>query len=272
MDAHCQIPNVIEKVLASSHCGCAFLGGSLTVGVGASNVAETSWRALFTRYLYREFHPRYHCQVSEIMGAVGASESYVTVFTLERNVLPALPDLAFVEFCVNDSGAPDKTLVMKGMEGIVRQLRATPQRCEVILLGAARRGWAVDHALHRQVAEHYDLPFVDMQAYMRQTLEARGQSWDDVDIEFEQNDSCHLNDYGNQLCFEAMRQCFEEQMQLYQAGRRRERDVPLPAPLTSDEFQFTQLIDPARPDPRITLEGDWTRSRQPSCRGTSTIC
>ncbi len=103
MSAACQIPHAVEKILAASHCGCAYIGGSLTVGVGASNVATRSWRALFTRHLYRAYHPIYQCQVSEIMGAVGAMESPVAAFTLTRNVLPCHPDLAFIEFCVNDA-------------------------------------------------------------------------------------------------------------------------------------------------------------------------
>ena len=259
MATHCQIPNAIEKLFASSHCGCAYLGGSLTVGVGASNVAENSWRALFTKYLYRDYHPIYHCQVSQIMGAVGASESYVAVFTLERNVIPHCPDLAYVEFCVNDSGAPDKMLVMKGMEGIVRQLVMAKNRCEVVILGSGNREGNIDHSLHRQVAEHYDLPFVDLQGYMFRKLKERGQTWDDVDIEFEQNDPYHLNDYGNAMCFEAMRECFEEQVALFKAGRRRERHAAVPVPLVSDELQFTHMFDPSRKDPRITLEGCWEK-------------
>ena len=259
MATHCQIPNAIEKILAASHCGCAFIGGSLTVGVGASNVAESSWRALFLKYLYRTYHPKYHCQVSEIMGSVGASESYSSVFMLERHVLPALPDLALVEECVNDSGAPDKTLVTKGMEGMVRQLLHSRGRCEVMIVGQGKRDGLVDVSLHRKVAEHYDLPFVDCQGYILETLKQRGQTWNDIDIEFEKDDPCHLNDYGNQLCFEAIRACFEEQVRLYAEGKRRERHAAIPAPLVSDELQHTQLIDPSKPDERIELEGAWEK-------------
>lgn len=253
----CRIPHCIEKILGASHCGCAYIGGSLTVGVGASNTATTCWRALFTRYLYRTYHPVYHCQVSEIMGAIGAMESPVAAFTLNRNVLPCQPDLALVEFCVNDAGIADSTFVIKGMEGIVRQLLSSRGRCDVILLGHGNRQNTVDSSRHRRVADHYGLPFVDFQAYLLQVLQTRGLTWDDIDIEFEANDSTHLNDLGNQLCFEALRQAFEEQVALYKAGKRLPRRTSLPPPLVSDELQFTELIDPARGDPRVTLEGKW---------------
>jgi lysophospholipase L1-like esterase len=259
MAAHCQIPNAIERLLSASYVNVAFVGGSLTVGVGASNSAETSWRALFVKYLYQNYHTKYQSQVSEVMGAVGAAESYVTVFTLGRNVLPNNPGLTFIEFCVNDQGAPDKQLVTKGMEGMVRQLLSLQNPSQIIIVGAGARSGDIDHSIHRKVADHYDVPFVDVQSYIFAKLQERGQTWDDVALEFEEKDPCHLNDLGQRLWFEALRDCFEEHVALYHAGKRKERRPPLPAPIVSDEFQFVRLIDPAVKSKAVVLEGEWQR-------------
>ena len=70
IEKHCQIPRTVQKILAASYCNVAHIGGSLTAAAGASNSAETSWRALFQKYLYTTYHPVYQTQVSEIMGAV----------------------------------------------------------------------------------------------------------------------------------------------------------------------------------------------------------
>ena len=115
------------------------------------------------------------------------------------------------------------------------------QRRKVIILGAGSREGNVDHSLHRKVAEHYDVPFVDVQSYIYAKLKERGQTWDDVALEFEVNDPWHLNDLGNQLWFEAVRDCFEEQVALYHAGKRKERRPALPAPIISDELQFARF-------------------------------
>ena len=254
---HCQTPNAIEKLLAASHCSVGFIGGSLTTGVGASNTARTSWRALFTAYLYEEYHRKYHCQVSEVMGAVGACESYVAAFTLNRNLLPAKPDLTFVEFCVNDNGAPDKELVRKGMEGIVRQLLAAKHQTDVIILGSGACGGQIDHSIHRQVAAHYDLPFIDVQDYMMSTLAARGETWEDASIDFVENDAYHMNDYGNRLYFEAIKAAFETQLGHFEAGERKARKAPVPPPLFSAEFENVAPIDPAKTTRGVILEGDW---------------
>lgn len=265
MSEKCLIPNCVEKILSASHCNVAYIGGSLTVGVGASDVTETSWRRLFTKYLYQEYHPKYHCQVSEIMGAIGASESYASVFMVPRNVIPHKPDLAFVEFCVNDAGAPDEELVLKGMEGIVRQLVTTDSNCDVILLGTGSRPGAnrkskdgsVDQSLHRRVADHYDLPFIDMQSYLLQTIEERGETWDDVALTYEENDPHHLNDYGQQISFEAMRDGFETQVELFENGKCKDSDAPLPDPLMSDELQYIEMYNPSKRKTDIEVEGAW---------------
>jgi hypothetical protein len=115
----------------------------------------------------------------------------------------------------------------------------------------------VDHTLHRQIAEHYDLPFIDVQSYTFKRLEEKGETWDNVSLEFEENDPYHLNDYGNQLCFEAMKECFEEQVELFFRGKRRERSIPLPDPIVSDELQFTKMLDPSSKKSGIILEGEW---------------
>jgi hypothetical protein len=202
------------------------------------------------------------------MGAIGACESYAAAFMVPRNVTPHQPDLAFVEFCVNDAGAPDKDLVVKGMEGIVRQLRSTDTGCDVIILGTGSRpgsskadsDGSVDQSLHRRVAEHYDLPFVDMQSYLLNTLEERGETWDDAALEFEENDPHHLNDYGQQISFEAMREAFEEQIELYRQGKCKDPEAPLPEPLVSEELQYIELHDPSSRKTEVELEGDWDNS------------
>jgi hypothetical protein len=128
-----------------------------------------------------------------------------------------------------------------------------------MLLGTGVRKGDVSHAIHRQVAEHYDLPFVDIQAYLFAKLKERDQTWDDISIDFVENDGCHLNDYGNRLCFEAIKECFDDQVRLFWEGKRKARRAPAPPPLFSDELQYTRLVEPAKGAPGLTLEGNWAR-------------
>jgi hypothetical protein len=205
----------------------------------------------------------------EVMAAIGAMESYGAVFTIERNVKPHLPVLAFVEFCVNDRGAPDRNLVKKGVEGIVRQLKSCETHPDVVLLGAGVRPGTletadglVDHSLHREIAEHYGLAFIDVQDYLHRTLRQRGQTWDDVSIVFGKGDNWHLNDYGNALWFECMREWFEDQWQRYELNPTAVPGAVLPAPFFSDELAHTQLVNPVKHNKAIVKEGSWEKQDQ----------
>jgi len=262
----CQIFNTIERIRAASYCNIGFVGGSLTAPAGVGDAAVTSWRRLFVRHIYERYHPIYHCQPSEVMGAIGAIESYGAVFTLARNVLPNLPVLVFVEFCVNDRSCPDKALVRKGVEGIIRQLRKCNTHPDVVLLGASDRpdrdqtGVApVDHTLHREIAEYYGLPFIDVHAHILETLKARGQTWNDVSIAFETKDPYHLNDYGNYLWFDALRVWFDEQWRRYDLNPAAKPSAEFPKPLFSDEFEYTSLVDATRPNKKLIQQGTWAK-------------
>ena len=264
MTEKCRIFNTIEHIKAAAYCNIVYMGGSLTSAAGVGNSAATSWRRLFTRYIYECYHRLYHCQPSEVMAAIGAMESYGAVFTIERNVRPNLPVLAFVEFCVNDSASPDKNLVKKGIEGIIRQLKTCATRPDIVLLGAGHRPASsdnpvsvIDHSIHREIAEHYGLAFIDVHDYMLKTLDSRGQTWDDISIVFEKNDPCHLNDYGNLIWFECLRDWFQQQWHLYDLDPTKKPDSKLPEPFYSGQFQYTKLINPSKKNKQIQLDGNW---------------
>ncbi len=268
MTEKCIIYRTCQKIAAASHCNVGIIGGSLTAAAGAGDTTKTSWRRLFIEYIYNRFHKVYHCQPSEIMGAVGAMESYGAVFMLERNILPFAPDICFVEFCVNDRGQPNKDLVKKGVEGVIRQLKNCKSKPDIVFLGAGCRpgsdsvtGDRVDHSLHKEIADYYGLGFIDVQDYMYKTLAQRGQDWDAVSIPFVDGDSVHLGDYGNHLWFEAMREWFEEQFRRFQqnpsmAGTQTDEIMPV---RYSDELAFTRMIDPAKKNKAIELQGEWVK-------------
>ena len=266
ISGRCEIAATIERIRAASYVNLVYMGGSLTAAAGVGNAAVTSWRRLFTRYIYERCHRVYHCQPMEVMAAIGAMESYGAVFTIERNVKSHLPVLAFVEFCVNDRGAPDKHLVRKGVEGIIRQLKGCPTRPDVVLIGAGVRPGAldspdglVDHSLHRELADYYGLPFIDVQSYIHRVLKERNQTWADVSIVFENGDNWHLNDYGNALWFECLREWFEDQWQRYDLNPTAVSHAELTSPMVSDELEFTKLVNPVKRNKAIDMEGTWEK-------------
>ena len=250
----------------------AYLGGSVTQARGAGNTAETSWRALFQKYLMREYHRKYYPHIGAIVSGLGGCNSPVGTFLVRRNILSSKPALTFVEYCLNDRHVPDKRLVTKGMEGVIRQLISSDDRSDVILLGAGcnpkgttpdGQTGPVDHSLHRKIAEHYHLPFIDLQSYIYRRLEERGQNWEEhIAPRVEYDPNYHLNDYGQEIYCQAIVEAFEEQAALFLKGNHPGFEPYIPEPLVSDELQFVKLIDPSRKQKQLTLEGQWEKKPQ----------
>jgi hypothetical protein len=261
MAEKCAISKTIYTMKAGWYSQFAFAGGSLTVAIGASNTANTSWRRLFMRHIRDRYLPVYHFQTAEVMAAIGALRSPGMVFMLQRLVFPHSPVIVFVEECYNDTTVPDKDLVRKSVEGIIRQIRCDQRHADIVLLGAGCRPGTgdgkdglVDHSLHRAIADHYGVPFVDLQEHVMKTLQARGQKWEDIAF-----DNCHLNDYGQQIWYECIRDWFDKQASLYEAEPGKHEPVELPPPLYSDEFQYTRLINATKQNPKLELHGSWSK-------------
>lgn len=151
------LPNFLAKVARGEAVSVAYLGGSITNAPG--------WRVLSLRWL-REKYPQ--AKLTEIHAAVSGTGSDFGAFRLGREVLDHRPDLLFVEFAVNDSGAsPDR--IVRAMEGIVRQTwRANPSTdiCYVYTLGdydvKTLQGGSYPRAsaTMERVAEHYAIPSI----------------------------------------------------------------------------------------------------------------
>lgn len=262
MPGKAHLGTTLKRMTSGLPCTVTCVGGSLTVGSSPGAYAKNPWRKRFVRYLQEEIAPRYESEVTEARAAIGAMKSSGAVFTLERNVISAGPSLVVVEFCVNDRTSPDKDLVRKSVEGILRKLRTAPSNPDILFLGAGvcpgtgdGADGLIDHTIHRSLADHYNVPFLDIQRYLLDELDRRGQTWDDVRVS--ENDDLHLNEYGNELWFNHMREWFDKQFEIFTADPDNVVDKILPEPLYSDEFEGAAVLDPTVADERIVTTGGW---------------
>jgi lysophospholipase L1-like esterase len=153
------LPNVYAKLKAGKEVRIAYLGGSIT--------EQNGWRPK-TLDWYRKQFPTAH--IVEINAVIGGTGSELGVYRVRQDVLDHQPDLLFVEFAVNDSGAPVDR-ILKAMEGIVRQTwRAQPTTdiCFVYTLTEGMLGDLEGGKFPRaasameQVADHYGIPSIHM--------------------------------------------------------------------------------------------------------------
>jgi lysophospholipase L1-like esterase len=161
------LSNVWTKLQTGKDVTIAYFGGSITAGAGASDAEKTSYRALLTQW-FRETFPT--SKITEVNAAVGGTGSDLGAFRMQQDVLQFQPDLIFIEFAVNDTGA-DSVQILRGMEGIIRQAwKADPTTdlCFIYTFMTSQqddlnRG-VFHHAAstHDTLAEYYGIPAISV--------------------------------------------------------------------------------------------------------------
>lgn len=153
------LPNFFAKLDRGDTVRVGYLGGSIT--------AQEGWRPKTLKWFQQQY-PR--ATISEINAAIGGTGSDLGVFRLRHDMLEFQPDLLFVEFAVNDSGAAPAQ-IHRCMEGIIRQTwRDNPATdiCFVYTLEGQMLDVLKEDKLPRsyagmeQLAGHYGIPSINM--------------------------------------------------------------------------------------------------------------
>ena len=153
------LPNFLAGLEQGKTLCIAYLGGSIT--------AQDGWRVKTLKW-FQQQHPT--ARLSEINAAIGGTGSDLGVFRLRQDVLVHQPDLLFVEFAVNDSGAAPER-ICRAMEGIVRQTWRDHPSVDICfvytiagnMLETLKEGRLPrSYAAMEKVAEHYRIPTIDL--------------------------------------------------------------------------------------------------------------
>ncbi|MCL6457578.1 MAG: SGNH/GDSL hydrolase family protein, partial [Gorillibacterium sp.] len=173
------LPATYERLLQNEPLVIAFLGGSITEGAGVS-APSTSWRVLTEKYLQDRFpHQVFHF----INAGVGGTNSTFGAHRLQEHVLrQGRIDLLFVEFSVNDGD--ERTELIRGMEGIVRQCQRLSSYTDICFLYTAADKNLTDIlpftiAVHEEVATHYGIPSVNFAARVYAEIKSGQTDWNE---------------------------------------------------------------------------------------------
>jgi lysophospholipase L1-like esterase len=246
---HPQLARVWQALERGDPVTIAYFGGSITWGATATDPLTTSWRALVTRGLEERF-PR--TRIRGIDAAIGGQPSKLGVFRVDRDVILHRPDLCFVEFAVNDWGAPDSA---ETIEGIVRKLlRSRPDMAIVLVLIGSGKSYAASPSQPRQIelAGHYGLPLIDVATPVAERISAG------LEVPAILTDGCHPNDAGYRLYADLML----EQLAALATAVGTPATAPA-APLTPNRYESAEMIELSKlPD-----LGGW-KAAAPSLVGT----
>ncbi len=152
------LPNFFAKLAAGGPVRIAYLGGSITEAWG--------WRD-FSRDWFARQYPQ--AQISQIRATISGTGGEFGACRLQEHVLRHDPDLVFVEFAVNGTGATTQRSI-RSVEGIIRQVRRHDPNAEVCLVFTLSSGMVKGLQEGRSprvvtdmktVADHYAIPTID---------------------------------------------------------------------------------------------------------------
>jgi lysophospholipase L1-like esterase len=254
------LPNFFAKLEHGGTVNIGYLGGSIT--------AQEGWRPLTLKWFQQQYPED---SISQINAAIGGTGSDLGVFRLHQDVLDKKPDLLFVEFAVNDAGAPPEQ-IYRAMEGIVRQTwRDNPSVdiCFVYSIVAAmveplnQGKLPRSYAAMEKIAEHYHIPSINMGLEVAR-LEQAGKLVFKVatpqteaekaalvgKILFSPDGTHPYPDSGHPLYLAAI----VRSMELIKSGGKA-IPHPLGEPFVADNWENAKMI----PLDKATLNGHWNR-------------
>jgi len=174
------LATLAERVRRHEPVTVAYLGGSITVGAGASSYPNNYYWKSRTA-IAQAIAGHGGGAFTSYNAGIGGTGSAYGAFRVGAQLLVHKPDLLIVEFAVNDGGSGPQDAV-DGMEGIVRQaLQQNPSMGMVFLYTTTAKYEQEYYAkgvlppaviAHHRVATHYGIAEVHAGAAVHQGVEA----------------------------------------------------------------------------------------------------
>lgn len=193
------------------------------VAIGGS-ITQASGDGWIGNWLAEQFSKSNVVTINSGMSGTGSD---LGVFRVERDVIHHQPDLVAIEFCVNDGGQSDES-VIRNMESLIARLKQLQHPPAIIILEAASEK-GVNLTRHRQVARHYGLLEVDLQRAIDEHLGREKRAWNSLF-----SDAVHLKAEGNRVYAEAIKNALKPFVEKARHETQTpDEECPLPRPLSA---------------------------------------
>ena len=222
-----------------------FLGDSITEGSGSQQGPNAFWR-LTESWFNANRMSRISCKNC----GIGATDTYLAVHRVERDVLSKNPDIIFIEF-INDS---DDKFYTACMESLIRKCLAAPTNPAVVLVEMTLRDGSNCQNAHVVAAKAYGVPVLSYHDAVMPEIEAGNFSFSDISA-----DGTHPNPTGHSWVAKIITHFLEEVSADQSAGKVTPFDPATPS-ITGDKYANAGLYEKnsaglvARPDENFVRE------------------
>lgn len=193
------IAAVMKKAEAGEPVTIAVLGGSITQGTissgsSDSEVAEKKMYAEIFHDWWTETFP--DSDVTFINAGIGATDSYLGVHRVQKDVLDHDPDLVLIEFSVNDANTTTSKI---NYDNLIRTIEESDCSPAVLLLFMAQSSLDSAQDMHSQVGFTYKLPMVSYKNVISDMMDAGTYSADQLS-----GDTVHPSALGHRIVGEIL--------------------------------------------------------------------
>lgn len=179
-----RLAKAMEKSKSGEEITIAFLGGSITQGSSASS--ENQYVNQVTRW-WEENLGSVQC----VNAGVGATDSYLGVHRVDRDVLAKNPDVIFIEFAVNDVNAVFNKYTYDSL--LLKCLKAEQSPAVILLMMTQEDGTSL-FEVHSKLGIYYDLPVLSYRDMVYPEVSVGNITWSKISP-----DNIHPNDVGHTI-------------------------------------------------------------------------
>ncbi len=187
-----RLVNAMKRAKDGEAITIATIGGSITQGSSASQTS-LSYSYLFYEWWVTAFQ---NGNINYVNAGIGATDSYIGVHRVQKDVIEQNPDVVIVEFSVNDTVAE---LNQKTYDSLVRRLLSCESQPAVILLFTTQENGTSFQNIHSQIGYAYDLPMISYKDVVLEDISNGKYAWTDISP-----DNIHPNTMGHNIIGELL--------------------------------------------------------------------
>ena len=243
---------VFDHIRRENSLDIAFLGGSITQGCHAT-AQEKRFADLFTKGLSERF-PR--ARIGMFNAGIGATTSQFGCARVREHILSRKPQLAVVDFSVNDS---PQELFAETFESLIRVLLSDENiKAVIILNNTFFDGRKSAAEIHDEVAAHYGLPIVDCARVFIPLME--GGKFAPLELS---TDYLHPTDIGHEMIAKMLLSLTEAAFERFGKGYDGRGKPCLPERVTGCGYEECEMLDRRRLKPALSGFEEDTSIGQP---------
>ncbi len=203
--------NTYYRLTVDKELNVGYIGGSIIQGASEQGTQTynnggfvPAGNEKFIDRMQKNFEKNFpDAKIYSINAGISDTGSNFGLFRLAEDMMLReeghIPDLVFLEFCVNDFGSIGLERIELQYESLINAVYKINPKADIVCMLTAMGGYDIPKAAHINVANHYNIPIVDVGAALRKDYDIAG------DCKVFTNDNLHPNgagyEYYTKLCW-----------------------------------------------------------------------